>query len=441
MNARLPAVAIVAILTAGMVLGVPADAAQHAAQHAKHNAKRRAESHAFGLPAPTAGSAGRHAWGGWIGSWATPDGQVVYHLDPQARRGRAHYRRAKPAVGIRYHRRAVSPAGLQQAALILSKFGAVPDRPQDAAVELAIDDLLVGGKLGLGGSTTRKRLARLDEQTRGDVLRLAGQMIDASRQQIGPYAVHLAKAGTTTPTSTPISATVTSATGQPVSRAQVTLTGSGAPVSGFTGPRGEPATLAVPRAAGGQHLTATATVPASTLFVRAPTRHRLSRAAVAGMRTTVAATTTLTPATTWTLTSEEHFATPASDTRTYQTLYSGTFQDSWTCNIAKGSSSCQDPSGDWCSHDVALNTGTWTDYTYVPADAYRGGNTCVWRDYTQTSSRLVQTGGSVTPAQEGWRPVSSTYTDAGQAATALAACQNAVGAERSCALRDNASLS
>lgn len=420
---------MVATLTA---LAAPAQAAHHA-----HHC---AETHAFGLAAPTHGAAGRHAWGAWIGSWKTADGQIVYHLDPGARGGRARYRPASPASSLRYHRKPVPAANSEQAAWILSRYGAVASPSQDAAVELAIDDLLVGGRYGLGGSITKTRLLRLDGPTRAGVLRLAGQMIHDAQQQIGPYVVHVAKAGASDATSTPIAVTVTSASGQSVRRAQVTVTGS-SPVAGATGAHGEAAVVTVPRSAASEHLDVTATVPSTTLSVRAPAQHLLSRAAVAGVRSSVGASATLGPATAWTLTSQQYVQTvPMSDTRTYQTLYSGTFQDSWTCAPGSKATPCRDPAGEWCSHDVALNSGSWVDYTSVPAAGYRAGNTCVWRTFTATSSRVVQTGGALTPAQFGWVPASSTYPDAVQAQAALAACQSAAS-QRSCSLTDNASLS
>lgn len=432
------AVCVVLASTAAGTAG-PASAA-HARRHHAHT---QLERRGVGVPAPAARRASRHAWGGWIGSWVTADGQTVYHLDPDKHSGRARFRKPVRTAQLHYGARAVDPAKQAQAAWILARYGAVQVQAQAAAVELAVDALLRGGKFALAGKVTKKRLARLDGPTRGNLLRLAGQMISAAQQQLGPYTVHLSKAGAASSSAVPVTVSVTSATGAPLARAPISVrTSGGVTLSGATGSTGAPVSFSVPLASGPvTQIAATAGVPDNALQVRNPTRHRLSRAAVAGATTPTGTAATATRPTSWSLTWQQYTQTaPASDTRTYQTRYTGTWQDSWTCKIPKGSTYCTDPAGDACSQSVPLNSGTW-DETYVPPSGYRAGNTCVWRTYTQTGSYVVQTGGTYTPAQYGWVPAAATYGDPDQAAAAYGTCQRNTSSQRSCVLSDNSSWS
>jgi len=158
-----------------------------------HASASTADKVAVGYRIRVDGTAG----GGWIGArkvWP----RLVYRLDPGARRvstpgfGPAHRVRQLHGSGPN----SVTRRDTARAAYLLSAYGTRRDHPaQNAAVEVALDQLLVGGRYGRHGSTTLARMRPTGNAA--EIGFLADYMLQDSRDFAGPYRVSLTHTGTT----------------------------------------------------------------------------------------------------------------------------------------------------------------------------------------------------------------------------------------------------
>lgn len=238
--------------------------------------------------APHAGVAAPHskrAWGRWVGAWQTSDGDVVYRVDPRARGGSRGYGPAVPLDGLPSGR-GLSPEAARQAAWVLASYGTVRVDGQAAAVQLAVDELLVGGAFGIDGTRTATRLRRLTPGSADAVRGLARTMVDSARSLVGPYAVTVSAPRTLLGRPAPVTVRVTAASGRAVAGRAVRVVAGAASAEGTTGPDGS-VTLPLTLAAGVHAITATvANLPDTRLWIREPARRRQARVAVAGKRVT-----------------------------------------------------------------------------------------------------------------------------------------------------------
>ncbi|MCB0907101.1 MAG: hypothetical protein KDB63_08295 [Nocardioidaceae bacterium] len=139
---------------------------------------------------PRTGYVLRHdgtAAGGWIGSRKL-GGVAVFRLDPgrapvATSFGRAHWVSVLDGSGPVN----VDRGRTRRAAWILAKYGVYRSKAQAAAVEVALDSLLVGGRWAVTGAVTRRRLDQTDDPP--TILGLADFMLTNSRLLAGPYRV------------------------------------------------------------------------------------------------------------------------------------------------------------------------------------------------------------------------------------------------------------
>jgi len=227
------------------------------------------------------------AGGGWIGArkvWP----RLVYRLDPGAHRtttpsfGPTHRVRVLTGSGAR----AVTRRDTARAAYILSAYGQRRDHPaQNAAVEVALDHLLVGGRYARQGAGTLARIRQTGNAA--EIGYLADYMLQDSQRFAGPYRVRIERQGTTLG-------------GYAHVRVRVTAARSGAPFATL------PVVVRVPgkhpqvvrtdadgRAAVSWHATRAGLldvrltvkeVPETRLLVRTPSRRGASRIAIAGVK-------------------------------------------------------------------------------------------------------------------------------------------------------------
>lgn len=239
---------------------------------------------------------GNHtAGGGWIGG-RTIAGQVVYRIDParaQARSASFGSASAQSAVAGSGARPA-SAAATARAAWIVSKYGSYRYAIQNAAVEVALDDLLVGGRWALGGAVTTQRLAATGQAA--SVRRFAVAMLRDAARFAGPYAVDVqaepAAAGDPIKVSIRVTAIATRA---PVADLPVTVTSPGqVAATGIRTDASGSVRAALPGTTAGPHQISVqvSRVPQTQLLVRNPTTKGASRVVVAGHKGVLTAQTT-----------------------------------------------------------------------------------------------------------------------------------------------------
>lgn len=235
------------------------------------------------------------ASGGWLGA-RRAGGQVVYRIDPSRTKTvtggfrTAGWQGALPGTGPRR----VTATDTSRAAWIVGKYGSYRYAVQNAAVEVALDELLHGGSSSLAGTTTRQRLA---QSGRGSAIRsFAATMLRDSARFAGPYTVKL----TSTPTPAGGTAILTvsvvaSTSGAGIAHLPVSVTYSGEAVSGVRTDSSGSVSIAVPVGAAGPHpVTARVDrIPEARLLVRAPTTAGASRVVVAGQKASRTVTGTL----------------------------------------------------------------------------------------------------------------------------------------------------
>lgn len=236
------------------------------------------------------------ASGGFLGARKV-DGTVVYRIDPRARKTSTKGFEPPAYVDtlVGTGKKTVSTLDTQRAAWIVAKYGSYRDKTQSAAVELALDDLLVGGKYSLKGAITAKRLAQVPAAKAKRVRKLAQDVLTAAAAYASTYAVSL--------TSTPsvalggvvtVSVRVTStATGAGIANLPVTFGYPGAAAVGpvTTDPTGTAQTTFTATAAGPQLATASVDkIPESRLIVLTPTTRKASRVVVSAIKTATSTT-------------------------------------------------------------------------------------------------------------------------------------------------------
>lgn len=221
------------------------------------------------------------ASGGWLGS-RTLASRPVYLIDPGRKLVRTRYAAARP-VKVLSSRRATA-----RAAWILSRYGnqrGADRRYYAAATDVALDALLVGGKYSLTGAVTRRHLR---ESGRAEtVLSWARYFLKVSRKYAGPYRVVISRTGATVGGPVTVRARITAAaTGAPIPRRPVAISYDGhRPVRLGTDNDGRVETQFTSTRPGDVPVTLRIrNLPASTMFVRAPSNRRASRAALAGIR-------------------------------------------------------------------------------------------------------------------------------------------------------------
>ena len=232
------------------------------------------------------------AAGSWLGA-RTVSGQVVYRIDPSRTTSTARgfadgvWKGSLTGSGPR----SVSATDTARAAWILSKYGSYRYDVQNAAVEIALDELLHGGAWALKGSRTKSRLAQTGQAA--TIRTFVTTMLADSARYAGPYAV------TVTPSPSRADRTVrvavrvvASRTGAGIASLPVSVTYAGSTTTGLTtGADGSVSTTFPLGAAGVRPVTAVVgKVPESRLLVRTPSPSKASRVVVAGRKTSRTAT-------------------------------------------------------------------------------------------------------------------------------------------------------
>lgn len=224
------------------------------------------------------------AAGGWIGSRGLGRA-VVYRIDPGRRPTVVRFRPARwRTVLAGSGPRPVTRLATRRAAWLLSKYGTYPSPAQSAAVEVALDALLHGGRYAVTGAGTRHRLHRTGAAT--SILGLARYMLGHSRQLAGPYRTAVSGGGAVVGEATGFTVTVTARrTGAPVPHLPVSLTVAGRTRTGTTNDAGAVQTRLTFPAAGPRLLrVVVARLPSDRLLVRFPARGHGSRVVVAGRK-------------------------------------------------------------------------------------------------------------------------------------------------------------
>lgn len=243
--------------------------------------------------APSSGyklDATKKAAGGFLGARKIGD-QVVYRIDPTKKTGTKAFQptAAWTDTLIGSGKAPASQVATARAAWIVGKYGSYPSKKQNAAVEIALDDLLVGGSYALKGKATKARLAQVAPKARKAITKLAGQVLAGAETYASAYAVTL--------DNTPAVVRGDTVT----STVKVVATGTGAGVPNLAVTFAYPgSTGAVVRTDGNGVATATyaagaegvlttsatiANVPENRLLVLSPTSAKYSRVVVADKKT------------------------------------------------------------------------------------------------------------------------------------------------------------
>ncbi len=260
---------LVVALVATLVTAAPAEAARGPADPPRTGFRVRADGTAAG---------------GWFGS-RTASRRAVFRIDPGAGPRAGGFRDG----GWRSDLRGSGPVDVdrwrvRRAAWLVSKYGTYDSDAQAAAVEAALDALLVGGAHRLDGPATRRRLRQTGV---GDsVVALARYMLDASRTLAGPYRARVTTTGGDLGEHTRIRVVVTAArSGDPVAHLPVRVRVDGRSLHRETDDHGAVTVTPLARVAGPRPVTVSVSrVPSDRLFVRRPIRPGGSRIVVAGRK-------------------------------------------------------------------------------------------------------------------------------------------------------------
>jgi hypothetical protein len=227
------------------------------------------------------------AAGGWLGArkiWP----RLVYRLDPGAHRSRT------PGFGPAWRAGVLHGSGpvtvtrraTARAAYLLSAYGTRRDhRAQNAAVEIALDQLLVGGRYGRHGTRTLARLRQTADAA--EIGYLADYMLADSLDFAGPYRVAIGETGATLGGVAQVRVRVTSTvSGRPFATLPVVVRVPGlGPQVRETDADGRVAVSWQADRSGLLDVAVTVReVPESRLLVRRPTRLGASRIAIAGVK-------------------------------------------------------------------------------------------------------------------------------------------------------------
>jgi len=242
-----------------------------------------ADRTAIGYRIPVDGTAG----GGWIGArkvWP----RLVYRVDPGARRVRTPGFRPARRVGILdgSGSRTVTRRDTARAAYLLSAYGSRRDhRAQNAAVEVAVDHLLVGGRYARHGSRTLARMRQTGDAA--EIGFLADYMLRDSRDFAGPYRVRITHRGADLNGYARIRLRVTAnISGKPFSTLPVivTIAGKRPRIRETDGDGRVEVSWHATRAGLLDVRVRVKEVPETRLLVRTPTRQGASRVAIAGVK-------------------------------------------------------------------------------------------------------------------------------------------------------------
>lgn len=265
-----PAVVAAVALAPIAAAGVPDDPA----------GRRTADQPRDGYPLRHDGTAA----GDWIGS-RTLGGRVVFRIDPAR----------KPAAGAFGPARWVADldgsgpvdvnrARTRRAAWILAKYGTYRSKTQAAAVEVALDALLHGGRYDVTGAATARRLAQTADPP--TILGLADYMLTSSRALAGPYLVDVRTDGAVIGEDVVASVRVTAArSGEPIPSLPVEMGLSGRVATGTTDDGGAVELRVRAPHAGPQTVSfLVRLLPSDRLLVRRPQGGKGSRVVVAGRK-------------------------------------------------------------------------------------------------------------------------------------------------------------
>lgn len=235
-----------------------------------------------GYPVTKDGTAG----GGWIGARKTA-GQAVYRVDPRRTKTVSSGFRTAGWKGtlVGSGPRQVTARDTARAAWIVGKYGSYRYPVQNAAVEVALDELLHGGRWALAGTSTRQRLS---QSGHGAAIRsFATTMLRDSARYAGPYAIRLSsrpapKGGTAVLTV----AVIATRSGAGIANLPVSLRYAGTALPDARTDSAGSVSVALPAGAAGPHpVTALIDrIPETRLLVRAPTTAGASRVVVAGQK-------------------------------------------------------------------------------------------------------------------------------------------------------------
>ncbi len=225
--------------------------------------------------------ANRTADGHWIGARKL-NKEVVYRLDPARKAKRSSYGPVRP-VGNLAGRQA-SRRDTVRAAYILSRYGTFRYDVQSAAVDIALDHLLVGGRYRLSGDVTSRRVQQTGEAAK--VRSFAKAMLKESRRQAGPPKMAVSVTNAAVGGTVRATVRVRGANGRPVKDAPVTLSYPGATTQAArTDQAGTAVATFVATSAGRHAVVATVKdLPEWRLHLRSPKRAKVSRVARAGVK-------------------------------------------------------------------------------------------------------------------------------------------------------------
>jgi hypothetical protein len=235
-----------------------------------------------------------NAAGGWLGG-RTIDTTRVYRIDPGAATGVASAFAAPVKVATLAGRgpKSVSSRDTQRAAWIVAKFGTYKYNVQNAAVEVALDELLYGGVFAFTGTATAARLRQTGDAAQ--IRSFVSDMLNDSAKYAGPYTVKITAPAGQVGVASSITVKVTSSSSsEPISGLPVTLTYPGVAAKSADTKASGVASFTVTPTAGGP-VTVSARVdllPTSKLTVRTPTPSSASRVVEAGLKESATATVT-----------------------------------------------------------------------------------------------------------------------------------------------------
>lgn len=239
----------------------------------------------LGYRIPADGTAG----GGWVGSRKLGS-VVVYRVDPAKAPSVRTFGRAR-WVGDFTGSGAVDVgvADTRRASWIVSKYGVYRSKVQGAAVEVALDALLVGGPYAVEGSATQKRLNR--SGAKRWILPLVTVMLTASAKKAGPYSVEVSASDAVAGQALSATVTVRSSSGVPIRALPVQIGLDGSSMFAKTGDDGTATVeLTAPTPGPRQVQVLVSKLPEHRLLVRGPTQGGGSRVVVAGRKRTALTT-------------------------------------------------------------------------------------------------------------------------------------------------------
>lgn len=222
----------------------------------------------------------------WIG--ARRFRTVVYRIDPAQRveTSKSFYSPRYVSELVRSGK-GVGQRNTARAAWIVSKYGSVRYNVQAAAVEVALNHLLVGGSYSLGGNRTASRLAASGRAD--DIREFARTMLAQSTNFAGPYQLTAQATGTQVGGAAKFSFRVSSSvTRNPIARIPIVLRWPGkTPIKLVTDDNGRATTSVVTGSAGEKKVQVTFDrIPETRLRVRTPTTTGASRVVISGSKRT-----------------------------------------------------------------------------------------------------------------------------------------------------------